>query len=123
MSSADDDGFTLIEVMVAFAILSGAIVLGFQIFGGGLRRLASVERQGDIVNAARAELSKFNLDAAANRSGVTNGVAWKIEASPINDAASGSTKAYVVRIYAGSPAIDDTVPVLETIVLAAPGSP
>ena len=38
MRDEAEDGFTLVEVLVAFVILAGAVVLSFQIFADGLRR-------------------------------------------------------------------------------------
>jgi type II secretory pathway pseudopilin PulG len=54
------EGFTLVEVLVAFVIMSLAVVTGLQVFGDGTRRLAQVqERQFETAKAREA------LDLAA----------------------------------------------------------
>jgi type II secretory pathway component PulJ len=50
-------GFTLIEVLVSFAILSMTIIVGFQIFGEGLSRVSRVEKALDETAAAKQMLS------------------------------------------------------------------
>ena len=50
-------GFTLIEVLVSFAILSMTIIVGFQIFGEGLSRVSRVEKALDETAAAKQLLS------------------------------------------------------------------
>ena len=52
-------GFSLIEVLVAFTILASAVIMGFQIFGDGLRRVAHAERQVELLNDARLILETF----------------------------------------------------------------
>ncbi len=50
-------GFTLVEVLVSFAILSMTIIVGFQIFGEGLSRVSRVEKALDETAAAKQLLS------------------------------------------------------------------
>jgi type II secretory pathway pseudopilin PulG len=50
-------GFTLVEVLVSFAILSMTIIAGFQIFGEGLSRVSRVEKALDETAAAKQMLS------------------------------------------------------------------
>jgi prepilin-type N-terminal cleavage/methylation domain-containing protein len=52
----DTDGFTLVEVLVAFVIMSLAVITGMSVFGDGVRRLAIVEERLGAVAAARAAL-------------------------------------------------------------------
>ena len=49
MKGSDDSeaGFTLVETLVAFTILAGAIIVSFQIFASGLRQQAAVEDRKD----------------------------------------------------------------------------
>lgn len=49
-------GFSLIEVLVAFAIISLIILTGFQVFGDGLRRIDSAEKSLRALNVARLYL-------------------------------------------------------------------
>jgi type II secretory pathway pseudopilin PulG len=62
-------GFTLVEVLVSFAILSMTIIVGFQIFGEGLSRVVKVERALDETAAAKQLLSvPLTADATPARS-------------------------------------------------------
>jgi prepilin-type N-terminal cleavage/methylation domain-containing protein len=42
---AENDGFTLIEVLVAFAILSLVVIASFRIFADGVQRVTAVEQR------------------------------------------------------------------------------
>jgi general secretion pathway protein I len=67
----DDEGFTLLEVLVAFVILATTVVVALQLFGGGLR-LARVA--GDHADAVRlADLKLADLEPGPLREGVTEG--------------------------------------------------
>lgn len=120
MSVRDKDGFTLIEVLVAFAILASAIIIGFQIHEDGLRRLASGENKNRILAVSKYELAKLNAAPLTNfdgRSGVTNGVSWKIVIEPSKTDFGGLISYATAKIYADV-GVGNGVnePVLQTIV-------
>jgi prepilin-type N-terminal cleavage/methylation domain-containing protein len=52
-----NSGFTLLEVLVSFAILSMTVIVGFQVFGEGLSRVARVEKVLDETALAKHMLS------------------------------------------------------------------
>ena len=125
MNVRHEEGFTLIEVLVAFAILSSAIIIGLQIHEDGLRRLASGENQNRILAVARYELAKLNVSPISDfapKAGATDGVNWIIVIEPIanNDqqpsvGGLGLAKAKIFAALKTKPELKD--PVLETLVL------
>ena len=61
MKSDSEGGFTLIEVLVAFSILSLTIIVGIQIFSSGLNRIDAVEGANDRLAQAKALLVQVQL--------------------------------------------------------------
>jgi len=54
-------GFTLIEVLIALAILSSAIIIVFQIFSFGFRNLAKIGRYQDLYIAMNNIVEEIDL--------------------------------------------------------------
>ena len=89
MSAAEDReaGFTLVETLVAFTILSAAIIVSFQIFAAGLRQQAAVEDRKSLMAVARHELDLLALEpvlkagTARGKSGEMN---WEITITAIS---------------------------------------
>lgn len=79
-------GFTLLEIVVAFAIFAVAAAALFQSFSGGLRATEVGDRQAAAVLAARSLLERVGMDvplAAGEQSGRTeDGMAWRIAIAP-----------------------------------------
>jgi prepilin-type N-terminal cleavage/methylation domain-containing protein len=72
-----DRGFTLLEVVVALAILSVAVVAGIQLFAGGLRllKLAGEHQEATLIADAKArEVSEF---AEGHDSGTDGDFTWE----------------------------------------------
>lgn len=120
MNFRDNEGFTLIEVLVAFAILASAIIIGLQIHEDGLRRLAAGETKNKILAVSKYELAKLNAAPLANldqRAGITDGVSWKIVVTPAKADTIGQLSYATVKVYANIGAeLRVPEPVLETIV-------
>jgi prepilin-type N-terminal cleavage/methylation domain-containing protein len=120
MNVHENEGFTLIEVLVAFAILASAIIIGFQIHEDGLRRLASGENKNRILAVSKFELAKLNAAPLASldpHAGVTDGVSWKIVITPSKSDTISQLNYATAKIYASIGAeLKDQAPVLETIV-------
>jgi prepilin-type N-terminal cleavage/methylation domain-containing protein len=57
VDSGNADGFTLIEVLVSFAILSITVIVGFQIYSENLARIAKIETAMETASAAKRSLS------------------------------------------------------------------
>jgi general secretion pathway protein I len=79
-------GFTLIEILVAFAILAFALVALYRIFGGGLATTARLEQRTAALLLARSMLERVGTDVplvAGEQSGTTaDGMAWTLDIRP-----------------------------------------
>jgi general secretion pathway protein I len=79
-------GFTLIEIIVALAILAVALGALFQAFSGGLRATAVVDRQAASVMLAQSLLDRIGQDiplTAGEQAGVSeDGLRWSIVIAP-----------------------------------------
>ena len=76
-----DEGFTLVEVIVAFAIASLAVAVLFETFGGGLMTMRRAHTKADAVLLAHtklAELSIVTTGTERRRSGTDNGYVWSV---------------------------------------------
>ena len=123
-------GFTLVETLVAFTILAGAIIVSFQIFASGLRQQAAVEDRKSVMTIARTELDRLALQPALQdetRLGQTGEVEWQITIKALagNSAPQDSLlRPFLVSFrqrFEGAPQASD--PLLETVLLARPASP
>ena len=80
-------GFTLIEVVVAFAILALSLGALYEIFGGALRRSGSARQQELAALRAESLLAEFRGSGGLlpqPRSGRDEqiGMVWRVEAKP-----------------------------------------
>jgi prepilin-type N-terminal cleavage/methylation domain-containing protein len=79
-------GFTLIEIIVALAILVVALTALFKAFSGGLRATEVTERRASAVMLARSLLDRVGVDiplAPGTEKGVTeDGQSWTITVVP-----------------------------------------
>lgn len=117
-----EDGFSLVEVLVAFAVLAGALLAGFRVFGDGIYRISAGQERIAVLNVLRGQLSEEMArisQTAGERRGTTGGVAWVVTVSTAGLSASQapfSAMAWRLRIAEDRP--DGTAQVLETIVIA-----
>jgi general secretion pathway protein I len=65
-------GFTLIEVVVAFVLLSTVLTLGFEIFSDGMRRTGELEDRSRAVVIAQSKLDAAGMEQAL-ADGITSG--------------------------------------------------
>jgi general secretion pathway protein I len=79
-------GFTLIEVLVAFAILAVTLTALLQVFSTGLRSIMSVERYASATLLARSALAEVGTEiplAPGERSASGgDGFAWRVRITP-----------------------------------------
>ncbi len=79
-------GFTLIEIIVALAILAVALGTLFQAFSTGLRATTVTDRQAAAVMLAQSLLDRIGQDiplAAGEQAGVSeDGLRWSIAIAP-----------------------------------------
>lgn len=77
-------GFTLLELLVALAIMAMSLVMLYRASGGGARSVADLERYQRATILAESLLSM--RDAVSpdgwNQSGASGGYAWRISSAP-----------------------------------------
>lgn len=96
MRQPGEEGYTLLEVLVAFVILAGAVIMSFRIFGDGLARLNATDRQIGMVAAAQDLLSKLQLKRVlqpGTTSGTSGDYAWTVTLTPYPGKAAGAPAA------------------------------
>lgn len=120
-----EDGSLLIEVLVAFVILASSIIMAFQIFGDGLRRMSAVEPKMLAIAIARKELalmSNQTKPVPTRLEGAdASGLRWQMALDPINadDRDWTPLRPFRARMWIGKIAQDFSGgPILETIILA-----
>jgi general secretion pathway protein I len=85
----EDTGFTLIEVLVALAILAIAFGFVFRALSGGFDRLDRDQKNADALLLAQTTLARVGHDIALQDGAVDgrteDGFAWRIETVPYGD--------------------------------------
>lgn len=107
-SGGRDGGFTLIEVLVSFAILVVAVSVLQGGFGGGWRGIRAADKETEALEIAKAKLAALGVETALEP-GVTEGDAgdgfsWTstiaaLEAAPADDANSDNEIGKAPRGY------------------------
>jgi general secretion pathway protein I len=82
---SNQDGFTLLEVLVAFSILVMGLAAVYRIFIGGLHNEQVVEAETSAVLWAQSRLSAIGVTEplAANSGSLENGRSWRVDVSPV----------------------------------------
>lgn len=124
----DDNGFTLLEVLVALAILTVGLAAAYETLGVGLRATTAAERRRSAAALAEnmlAELGRTRpLRDGASEGELGDGQRWRLVISPLNAADPESPlpvlAAHLVRLEVG-PRNDDADPglVVQTLMLEA----
>ena len=111
-------GFTIIEVLVALAIVSISIVAISSLMAGNARGVRALERHVELIQAARAVMSagippRTQLRPGTSK-GQANGYQWSIEVTPLGGgwAVNSRDVAWVpelvrVRVRSASGALSD----------------
>jgi general secretion pathway protein I len=85
---ARDGGFTLIEILIAFAILAVALAGLLRVFSGGLQATARTERYGAAVLSARSLLervgSEIPLQPGERAGRAEDGTEWSVRMQPVD---------------------------------------
>lgn len=98
-------GFTLIEVVVAFAIFTLSVGALYECFGGSIRRNAQAHEREQGLLAAQSLLSRLRASPApwkADESGsLEGGWLWRIEVAPFDAAANerSAWQAFAVTVH------------------------
>lgn len=96
-------GFTLLEIIVAFTILSVALVGLIQAFGAGLRGLGAAQASAAAVMLARSKLDEVGLtipleDGESNGE-TEDGYRWRVSIAPVEDPDLGDALAAIAFPY------------------------
>ncbi len=112
---ADQRGFTLLEVLVATAILAGSLAALLPTLSGTLRQMRAVEARRTALLVAQSVLAGVEADPLdAPRGGTSSGLRWTVSLSPEGSTA-GDLAAYRASVQVMP---DNAAPVqLDTIVL------
>ena len=120
-----EDGFTLLEVLVSFLIVSLVLTSLLNAYSGGLGRIARAERAADDTVLLSSLIDRVGADLAAEpgiRDGETDdGRRWQVEVVALPDDAGTSRYAVAPhRVIASVLEADTGRPVrqLETLILA-----
>ncbi|MDB5394595.1 MAG: prepilin-type N-terminal cleavage/methylation protein [Rhodospirillales bacterium] len=96
-------GFTLLEVLVALAILGAALGALLQAFTGGFHRLSVLEDYSTAVTHARSELDRLGAElplAEGQYSGsFTDGMTWTAQLRRYDVGSSGKNAALAVITF------------------------
>lgn len=124
----EDEGFTLVEVLVAFAILALVIVMAFGVFGDGLRGLQLAQDRTHKIQVAQHQID-LALIAPNLMEGTTvvtdENVKLRIVVQAVTELQGGqifTSKPFKLSIFLDEPLANST-PILETIIIAKPSQP
>lgn len=96
-------GMTLIEVLVAFIVLSLTMAVIMQIFSGGMRNARLAESYSRAVFLAESKMATVGLERPL-AFGEENGLAgedmqWRVSITPAEDDATTNAQLLPVRLY------------------------
>lgn len=94
-------GFTLLELLVAFAIMAAALGVLGGIFGDGLRAERSVEARLALVRAAENRLADFGTVSPlipGTSQGSDGALSWTVEIAAVGAPTSALLRLYRVRV-------------------------
>ena len=116
----------LLEVLVAFVILAGAVILNLRIFGEGIRGLEAARERSLMMDIARRELARLELVPTLKTGGLNgtgDGFAWSIEITQQagKPSAAKGVVPFRVKVKVGKDSRPGAYPVaVETVLLAVP---
>lgn len=85
MNKFSNRGFTLFEVLIAFAILSISLVIIFDLWTGSVRRVSQHQQRTRALTLAQSLLDEqlaMRTGTAGSMEGSTSEFSWKIERKP-----------------------------------------
>jgi hypothetical protein len=122
-----ESGSMLLEVLIAFVILAGALILNLRILADGIRALETARERAAMVAVGRRELAILELRSALKPGALAGnddeGFAWRIAIGRRSHerAPPGMAVPFDVRVMIGREAREDVYPIsLETVLVALP---
>jgi general secretion pathway protein I len=102
-SPKQNKGFSLIEILVAFVILSLTLGTIMQIFSGGLRNVGNSDDYSRALYLAESRLAALGVEQALSE-GVTSGeldrrFRWQIQVQPYREAATSDEAQLKYGLY------------------------
>ncbi|MEQ9640277.1 MAG: prepilin-type N-terminal cleavage/methylation domain-containing protein [Alphaproteobacteria bacterium] len=91
---ATNRGFTLLEVLVAFAIAALGLGVALQAMGGGLAAGEAAANRGDALLLAQSRLAEATVLPPEARTGRDAGLDWRSAAEPLGPASDGGLRLY-----------------------------
>jgi prepilin-type N-terminal cleavage/methylation domain-containing protein len=97
----EQDGFTLIEVLVAFVILSGAVILSFESYIHGLRILHQAQDALEANSLSQSIITGALADdsAVVGSKGVAGQMTWEMVVWPIRQKNSGLLTPVAIEVH------------------------
>jgi general secretion pathway protein I len=123
-----EEGYSLVEVLVAFAILAGTLLAGLEAFRSGLANLQRAETQLSMAQVARLELSKLMLEPAlmpGTRQGERGGFFWRASVAALPGTNSDAAlRPLRVKVFVSEQNGGTTEsPLLDTVILSRASAP
>ncbi len=98
ISNSRRDGFTLIEVIVAIAILGISLVLVMQLFAGGLRAARASCDYSRAVIHAKDKMEEITDSPESNRGTFSDGYRWETEVQPYKELKDNVYKLVKIKV-------------------------
>lgn len=99
----DQGGFTLLEVLIAFAILAMALAALFQAFSQGIHGSRVAEERAIAIMLARSKLAEIGKSIALEEGEVAaefeNGFEWRLIITAMDSSEVGLGNSTVVQIF------------------------
>jgi general secretion pathway protein I len=95
-------GMTLIEVLVAFVVLSVTLAVILQIFTGGMRNARLADSYSRAVFLAESKLAAAGVDRpllAGDAAGQTEDLQWRVNVQPMDDGGATDQLLLPSRLY------------------------
>jgi general secretion pathway protein I len=85
MMRSHEHGFTLVEVLVALAILTLSLTAFYRLLGDGTQAGSTVRVREEALAQAEAALQRFGVDlpVVASNGVFDNGMTWQLETTPL----------------------------------------
>ena len=87
-------GFTLLEVLVAFAIAALGLGVALQAIGGGVRSSDAAAKHTAALLVAQSRLAEATELPPENRQGRDAGLAWQVRATPFGPVSEGGLRLF-----------------------------